>query len=670
MRDFENFNQGVGWILKNKSKFQNGFDLGLTRIITISFIGLMFCLAGTALAQDECFDCHDDNELTGVDAKGNEYSLFVDKANYEISIHGDMDCQSCHADIDELPHAEKLSKVDCGTCHSDESEEYQWHGHLKRSENKDTPTCSDCHGSHYILAASDKRSKVHPVNLPQTCGKCHENVDLVKKYDILVKHPVEMFENSIHGKITVGGAYSAATCNDCHSTGGTAHKILARGIVQSTINHFNIPNTCGKCHEGVEKDYWEGIHGKLVLRGDTDSPVCTDCHGEHGILSPNDPRSAVSPSRVAEATCTPCHESARLNRRYDVTTGKERTWVDSYHGLKSKAGDKSVANCSSCHGAHRILPSSDSTSSIFVDNLQATCGNCHPSITKAVANIPIHGDPGVTDSPMAALFQKIYIVLIIVIIGGMLLHWTIDLRKEFKHLLDKKQMRRMTYNEVWQHTFLTITFTVLVLTGFSLRFSEAWWVQILFGWEGGFPVRGTIHRISAVLFIITAIWHLAYLTSQRGRNFLKDMMPDKVDLKHVYQLITYNLGIGKVKPRFGRFSYIEKAEYWALAWGTVVMIFTGLFLWFDNLAVKILPKEFLDVSIVIHYYEAWLAMLSILVWHLYAVVFNPSIYPSNPAWLNGKMPVEMYKHEHPADETSCLEIEPKEDNFDSTKKIQ
>jgi len=309
----------------------------------------------------------------------------------------------------------------------------------------------------------------------------------------------------------------------------------------------------------------------------------------------------------------------------------------------------SVANCASCHGAHRILPSRDSTSSIYKDNLMETCGNCHPGISSAIANTPIHGDPGTSSTPLAALIQKIYIILIIVVIGGMIIHWLIDLRKEIKQLMDKKQIRRMNYNEIWQHVFLMTTFIALVITGFSLRFSEAWWVQILFGYEGGFPIRGIIHRVAAVLFIITTVWHILYLLGQRGRGFLKDMIPAKIDAIQLWQLVSFNLGLSKKKPLFGRFSYIEKAEYWALVWGTAVMIITGLLLWFDNYVVTIFPKGFLDVMLVIHYYEAWLATLAILIWHMYSSVFNPSIYPMNPAWLTGKMPEDMFKHEHPAD---------------------
>ena len=82
---------------------------------------------------------------------------------------------------------------------------------------------------------------------------------------------------------------------------------------------------------------------------------------------------------------------------------------------------------------------------------------------------------------------------------------------------------------------------------------------------------------------------------------------------------------------YGRFSYVEKAEYWALIWGSAVMVVTGLLLWFDNWFIQFLPKGVLDVALVIHYWEAWLATLAILVWHLYSTVFNPKVYPMNPS---------------------------------------
>jgi cytochrome b subunit of formate dehydrogenase len=181
----------------------------------------------------------------------------------------------------------------------------------------------------------------------------------------------------------------------------------------------------------------------------------------------------------------------------------------------------------------------------------------------------------------------------------------------------------------------------------------------MFGWDHGFQVRGIIHRVAAVVMILSTVWHMFFLLTHRGRVFFKDMIPNFTDLKDFIQRILYNLGLSKTAPRFKRFSYIEKAEYWALVWGTAVMILTGILLWFDNMFVQFLPKGFLDVSLVIHFYEAILASLAILIWHLYSTVFNPHVYPMNPSWITGKMPRDMFVHEHPDAEIEEIKTESK-----------
>ena len=214
----------------------------------------------------------------------------------------------------------------------------------------------------------------------------------------------------------------------------------------------------------------------------------------------------------------------------------------------------------------------------------------------------------------------------------------------------KPYIIRMTVNETLQHATIAISFIVLVVSGFSLRFSEAWWVQILFGWgEGeGFLIRGTVHRTAGVILMLSCVWHLLFLLTRRGRVVFRDMLPTLSDLNHVKENILYFLGRRDTSPRFKRFSYMEKAEYFALIWGSILMAVTGTLLWFDDFFVGLgLPKGLLDVALIIHYYEAWLAFLAILVWHGYAVLFAPNVYPMNPAWISGKMPKEMYSHEHP-----------------------
>jgi len=582
----------------------------------------------------------------------------------EHSAHAGLDCTDCHADIsmDDLdstadrPHGEHVARVDCGECHEEVAEVYQKHGRLAVGQDPDLPTCSSCHGKHDILPTSDTRSRVHPINMPTTCRACHIDVDMLKRHEYLREAPIRRYENSIHGQASKKGLYMAATCNDCHSAldpdgKRTAHRILGAGEPQSPTNFFNIPNTCGACHESFMKDYWDGIHGKMVARGNVSSPVCTTCHGEHGIIDPRNPLSPVSAARVAEATCSPCHESETLNEKYDVPLGRLTSYIDSYHGLKAKAGDVHVANCASCHGSHRILPHTDPTSSIHADNLQGTCGECHENISTELATASIHESATGIKTGWPHFFRVFYLWMIGVTIGLMLLHCIADMVRHVKIMRRKPYVVRMTVNETLQHWLLAISFMVLVISGFSLRFSEAFWVKWLFGWGGGegFLFRGLVHRIAAVLFVICCLWHIASLFGHRGWRFLRDMILAKRDFTDVKNNASFFLGLREKGPRFPRFSYMEKCEYWALVWGGVIMTATGVLLWFDDYFVTRwrLPKGLLDVMLVIHYFEAWLATLAIFVWHGYSTVFGPHVYPMNPAWLSGKMPKDMYTHEHP-----------------------
>jgi cytochrome b subunit of formate dehydrogenase len=564
------------------------------------------------------------------------------------SVHGGLECTDCHQGIGAVPHTDTLPPVNCGSCHEEEKAAYTHHGRGVVGTTEDLPGCADCHGSHEILPSSDPRSRTHPSRFPDTCGKCHRNLDLAKKHDILLKRPVGTYEASVHGTATQEGK-AGATCIDCHSTTGTGHQILWLGDPASSIAHANIPRTCGRCHSAVEEEYEAGIHGKLLAQGDTHAPVCTDCHGEHGILSPKDPRSNVSPTLVAEATCEPCHQSARLNSVYGVPAGKLTSFVDSFHGLKSMRGDLKVANCASCHGAHKILPSSDPASPINPAHLAATCGRCHPGITAEFAQTRIHVLPGQAKAAWTTLVARIYVGLIALVIGGMLAFVLLDLRKHWQHHLAQKQVERMDGNAVFQHSLLAFTFIVLVITGFALRYSEGWLFRTFFGWDGGFKVRGVIHRGAAVLFLFSAFWHLFYLRTPRGRTFWSGMLPVRSDVAEVWNTFLFFFDRRRNRPRLGKFSFVEKAEYWALVWGTVIMAGTGLFLWFDRAARVVFEKPILDVFRVVHFYEAWLATLAILVWHFYSTLLKPGVYPGNPAWITGKMPEEMYAEEHAGD---------------------
>lgn len=126
-----------------------------------------------------------------------------------------------------------------------------------------------------------------------------------------------------------------------------------------------------------------------------------------------------------------------------------------------------------------------------------------------------------------------------------------------------------------------------------------------------------------------------------------DFLPNLQDAKDVIVNVKYLLGISKERPQFDRFSYMEKAEYWALVWGVVIMSASGLVLMFNNFFLSIAPKIMFDIATLVHLYEAWLATLAIIVWHFYYVIFNPEVYPINKAFIKGTMSEEEMISEHP-----------------------
>lgn len=587
------------------------------------------------ITDKSCEECHSD-------AIGKVKPVTQDRI--AKSVHQDIGCLDCHTSITAIPHAEKLPGADCSACHDEISQNYKQHGRGLVHKLADVPTCGDCHGSHNILPLKDKSSPLGSIRLPVTCSRCHENRGIQNEKRGWVSSPVSVYLTSVHSKASKKGPGLAASCSDCHFTNHTGHQILPIGDSASTVNYFHISRTCGSCHDAALREYSEGIHGQLLARGRVESPSCTKCHGEHRILSPMDPKSPISSYRLAEETCEPCHESAVLNEKYSLTTKENTSRVDSFHGLKSKLGGKTVANCASCHGAHRILPSSDPRSSVHKSNLSKTCGGCHKGITDALATIPIHQAANPQWTGWARIIEVIYIFLIIAVIGGMLLYVTMDLFRHIRKVMGEKHVKRMETSDIVQHMTLAVSFTALVVTGFALRHYDAWYSKLLFGFEGGYQLRGLIHRVAAIALILASFVHIGFLFTRRGRVFLNEIIPRLSDIKHAFEMLSHNWGSRPHPPQMGRFTFAEKIEYWAVVWGTAIMAVTGCILWLKSSIA--FPKILLDLCLVIHVYEAWLAFLAILVWHLYHTVFSPKVYPINMSWLTGKVPERVFREEH------------------------
>ena len=505
------------------------------------------------------------------------------KAKVEVSAHKAVACASCHLNHQEYPHPEKQPK----------------------------PRCSDCHDA------------------------------IVQEYN-----------RSIHAREIQKGNEGAPNCAFCH---GEPHEVK---VAKSAEARREVLDTCGMCHDKALEEFKTSVHGEDALRGLREAPVCTDCHSAHSIDRPSASQSTVSTAKLPD-TCGRCHGDLKLMQRFGLGASQVTTFRESFHGLAVRAGQQSVADCASCHGYHVILPSTDPRSKIHPSHIAETCGSCHPGAGTRFSLGRVH-EVAPEDRPLPVRYAQLFYLLVIPgTIGLMLLHhlgdfvrkvWAMRFRGMsiptwmLKPVEPSFRMHRM---ERIQHFLLMVSFVTLAYTGFALHYPNEWWSRPLLHWEQNFPVRGTVHRAAGIVLLITGFMHvLTLIMNTKLREHWLELLPKASDMREMFEGTMWRLGLRQKRPHISPHSYIEKAEYWALVWGTLIMAVTGFALWFNNWTLQFLPKAWMDFSRTVHYYEAVLATLAIIVWHFYSVILDPEVYPMDPAWYSGYSPRQFEGHPH------------------------
>jgi predicted CXXCH cytochrome family protein len=404
--------------------------LGLKFLYAVLVLGLI-CLTQNvaAMTDEDCLDCHTDPDLT-VEVDGKTIQLTVDEEKFMGSIHADNGCVSCHeeADVDEPPHPYPMTKPDCGNCHDDIAEIYDnsLHGQAYADKDPYAPYCTGCHGKHDILPSSDKRSPTYILNIPFTCGRCHqEGSGMTQTHDIPKKNILENYSMSIHGEgLFRKGLTVTAVCSSCH----TAHNVLPHTDPNSTISRLNVVKTCMKCHANIEAAHTKIVRGELWEKEPHKVPACVECHGPHKarrvlyedslndqfclnchanpdlkvILANGDEKSLFvdvnnfeqSIHKEKRIACAKCHVNVDHEKNpVCKDSGKvdcsichaEQVTVfnKSTHGMLLAKKDKNAPDCTVCHGTHNIMTKTDSNSPIFARNIPDLCGKCHREGKKA-----------------------------------------------------------------------------------------------------------------------------------------------------------------------------------------------------------------------------------------------------------------------------------------------
>ena len=488
------------------------------------------------------------------------------------------------------------------------------------------------------------------------------------------------------------------TCSECH---GHMEMEMGPGRVDQV-------ETCGGCHKRALSAYLPSVHAVAFRRGTPHTATCVACHGSHSVQAIKNPQAATSKLLVSSETCGRCHGSLSLTAMHRLPANVVPDYQASFHGLSAALGDQRVANCASCHSFHEVRPSWDPLSTVNRANLAQTCGACHPEAVATFATGGIHHRTDTPGHKFVDIVRAMYLMMITITIGLMIVHNGLDfwgrarerwLRRRWAKAAQDKPLatdgeanisrasdgrpdsdqhstyRRFSIAERIQHWTLAASFIVLALTGFALKYT--WNIPLMEAPQGA-VWRGLLHRGAAVVFIALAVFHVGYMTlTRRGKLNLRALVPrirsvrdlacrcaacfrmgppSVLDWRDLIQTVKYNLGLAKTRPAMGRFTYAEKMEYFALIWGSVVMIVSGLILWFAVPFLNRFKYWVFDLATVMHFYEAVLATLAIIVWHFYFTIFNPHIFPLSKTMLTGRISREEMEREHPL-ELSVLEQE-------------
>ncbi|MCE5199960.1 cytochrome b/b6 domain-containing protein [bacterium] len=394
--------------------------------------------------------------------------------------------------------------------------------------------------------------------------------------------------------------------------------------------------------------YEQSFHGRMLLRfGKKRAAGCVDCHSKHSIFVPNNSSSSVGREHAVR-TCAGCHRGA--GQLFAASgTSHPRLKIDRTPLLRLE------------EEFFKLLTYATVVLLMLVIGLdlrrKVFCAQHSPNSGRVVGMLVALGFSSLTAGLVMAILR----------VAGAEWAWLSAAgsfaaafavyatgRERRIHKPDgSKLYHRFTFAQRAQHVCLALSFTVLVLTGMPLHYADIGWSHYLHLLFGGLDGARTAHRIAAVLMTITWIWHFLFLLYRwRIYGFSSStwtMLPTRKDLWDFSRTIAYGLGLRSTPPEYDRFQFRQKFDYLAVYWGMPIMVFSGAVLWFEVFFGNRLPSIALDAAYIAHSDEAILAMLAIMIWHLYNTHLDPDHFPMSRAWLSGVLTESEMAREHPAE---------------------
>jgi cytochrome b subunit of formate dehydrogenase len=588
--------------------------IDLPRLAAAALLVSGLALGGPAIAQGPpaerldnsvCLGCHGNEGFSAPDAAGKAKNLHVLPQKFDKSVHGKRQCQECHRDITEIPHAPGVQhKVGCVQCHDDlwkraqregtteENKRLGWvvdrinhymgsvHARPNREDQSRTnATCYSCHDAHYVYKEGSPEREEWRKNLPVTCGKCH------------VKELIE-YRTSVHGQENAKGNPAVAVCSDCHTT----HDIQSPQL--ASVRHA-ITKNCGNCHAASYESYRETYHGQVHSLGYAYTAKCYDCHGSHRIKRVEDPTSSVHPNNRLQ-TCQTCHKNATQGFVSFQPHGNAHdfdkyphVWITSKFMIQLLVGTFAFFWLHSALWFYRE----------YRDRRQ---GKARPHVSMEALPPAARG----------------------------------------------RHYRR--FHWLWRlaHLVFAVSLMILTLTGMTALYAESNWAPVVAKLLGGPQVAAWIHRVFAVLFAFVFFAHLAWMFVHIAKNWRtfqwfgpNSLIPRWQDLWDAIAMFKWFFGKGP-RPVFDRWTYWEKFDYWAPFWGVTIIGVSGFMMWFPSLIAQYLPGWVFNVAMIAHGEEAFLAAVFLFTVHFFNNHFRPEKFPLDIVMFTGTMPVEEFAREH------------------------
>lgn len=209
-------------------------------------------------------------------------------------------------------------------------------------------------------------------------------------------------------------------------------------------------------------------------------------------------------------------------------------------------------------------------------------------------------------------------------------------------------LQRFSLRQRIEHFLVMSIFTLLALTGFPQKFYDAGWAHTIVGLFGGMERMRFVHRMCGIAFAVLSVAHVTTIGLQVAAGKARPtLVPNRKDFSDAVLTIRYYLGLSDHHAAFDRFDYRQKFEYWGLLLGGVLMVATGLILYFPILAVRFLPGELVPAAKVAHSNEGLMAFLVVITWHVYNAHLSPDTFPFDTSIFTGKISRERMEHEHP-----------------------